>query len=313
VLTKEAGSTQCGDALARSCPLDTQLGWPGCTPARKCAHLPRPARLCPADSRCSSAGVPTKHLMVVRHNLRMGLDIYVGPITRYVAGDWLTVVQQAGRAAGTSVQIVRATPEPADAITDPAIISEAIRGWQQGVAQALGGFDLWAEDITLDYWTDKPDWDGYGGLVLLAAYDEQPDLRPGARKRFGGKQAADNPRAFGDSAAYKAASRSPRQYPTLLSGVEWWLPIDVGPTVFEVPRPNGQPARMGRVDQLVTELTQLAQRFGVDDPTRRQDLRQSGAPLAQNDVNAAGQFGLAVLIELALHAQKARRPLLMDY
>jgi hypothetical protein len=243
----------------------------------------------------------------------MGLDIYVGPIARYVAGDWLTVVQQAGVAAGTPVEIIRATPEPADAITDPAIIHEAIRSWQQGVAHALGGFDLWADEVTLAYWTDKPDWDGYGGLVLLAAYDEQPDLRPGARKRFGGRQPADSPRAFGDSAAYKTAARSPRQYPTLLSGVEWWLPIDVGPTVFEVPRPNGAPARMGRVDQLVSELTQLSQRFGLDDPARRQSLRHSGPPLIQDDVDAAGQFGLAVLLELALRAQQARQPLLMDY
>lgn len=243
----------------------------------------------------------------------MGLDIYVGPITRYVAGSWLTVVQQAGVAAGTTVEIIRATPEPADTITDPTIINGAVRSWQQGLADALGGFDLWDEDVRLDYWTDKPDWDGYGGLVLLAAYEEQPDLRPGARKRFGGKRPADNPRGFGDSAAYKAAAREPRHYPTLLSGVEWWLPINVGPTVFEVPRPNGQPARMGRVDQLVSELTRLSQRFGVDDPTRRQSLRQSGPPLTPGDVDAAGQFGLAVLLELASRAQEARQPLLMDY
>ena len=33
----------------------------------------------------------------------MGLDVYAGPLTRYLAGDWLTIVQQAGLASGREV------------------------------------------------------------------------------------------------------------------------------------------------------------------------------------------------------------------
>ena len=244
----------------------------------------------------------------------MGLDIYVGPITRYVAGDRLTVVQQAGIASGMPVQIVRATPGPEVAITDQAVIDEAVRSWQRAIVQALGGSTLWDEDHSGSYWTDKPDWDGYGGLVLLAAYDEQPALGPGERKHFGRQRAAaDTPRAFAESAAYRTATQAPRHYPTLLSGVEWWLPVDEGPTVFEMPRPNGQPARMGRVDQLVSELTLVSQKHGLAEPAALKSMREHGPPSDQADVQANGRFGLAVVLELALVAQKARQPLLMDY
>jgi hypothetical protein len=37
----------------------------------------------------------------------VGLDLYVGPLTRYHLGDWLTVVQQAGRELGITVQVDR--------------------------------------------------------------------------------------------------------------------------------------------------------------------------------------------------------------
>jgi len=56
---------------------------------------------------------------------------------------------------------------------------------------------------------------------------------------------------------------------------------------------------VGRVDQLVTELTQLSQRLGLDEPARRHSLRQAGPPEAPADVETAGYFDLVVLIELS--------------
>src|SRR6266498_1325408 len=117
--------------------------------------------------------------VTTEQDVGMGLDVYVGPLTRYTCGDWLTVVQQAMLAAGHEVQIVRTELDPADAINDPTVVSQVVRTWQKGLLDALGGTDPWADGLDLTYWTDKPDWDGYGGLVLLAAYDEQPELRPG--------------------------------------------------------------------------------------------------------------------------------------
>lgn len=243
----------------------------------------------------------------------MGMDVYVGPLTRYLLGEWLTVVQQTMQAADLAVQIVRSDPEPDDAITDPVVISSAVRSWQAGLLAALGGTGGWTENADLPYWTDKPDWDGYGGMLLLAAYDEQPELRPGnhrglLRRRIG----ADSPLAFQDAPAFKRASVNPARYPTLLSGVEWWLPIQEGPTVFEAPRVTGQPIRMGRVSQLVSELDTLSNRLGLDS-RERQSLRQAGPPSPTADAETAGRFGLAVFLALAHTAQQASQPLILDY
>src|SRR5437763_362024 len=40
----------------------------------------------------------------------VGLDLYAGPLTRYHAGTWLTVAQQAGQRLGVPVEILRAEP-----------------------------------------------------------------------------------------------------------------------------------------------------------------------------------------------------------
>ncbi|MCL2802562.1 MAG: hypothetical protein FWD29_01200 [Micrococcales bacterium] len=204
---------------------------------------------------------------------------------------------------------------PADAITDPIEIQDAVAGWQRDLLHALAADDdAWPETPDLPYWTDKPDWDGYGGLVLLAAYDEQPESKPGARKRFGFRSTPpDLPRAWEDSAAFQEAAKAPVRYPTLLSGVEWWLPISSGPSVFEAPRLTGQPTRMSQVDLLVGELQMLASRLGVSDETELDRLRQAGPPSNEADAGTAGRFGLAVFMKLALTAQQNRLPLLLDY
>ena len=50
----------------------------------------------------------------------MGLDVYVGSLTRYYAHDWETAVQRLGCEQGIPVVIVRARLQSPDAITDPA-------------------------------------------------------------------------------------------------------------------------------------------------------------------------------------------------
>ena len=69
---------------------------------------------------------------------RMGLDVYVGPLSRYLIGDWLTIVQQAGAANGTEVQIHRAPPQPDDAITDPAQVLQVVEQWRAVLTHAVG-------------------------------------------------------------------------------------------------------------------------------------------------------------------------------
>jgi hypothetical protein len=142
--------------------------------------------------------------------------------------------------------------------------------------------------------------------VLLAAYDEKPELRPGRRTGLFARQAQK------DSARNEAA-KSPSKYPTLLAGVEWWLPVTTGPSVFSAQRLTGQPTLMGRVDQLVIELQTLARQTGLANAEDLERIRKQGPPAADDDVDTAGRFGLAVFQSLALTAQRERQPLLLDY
>lgn len=235
----------------------------------------------------------------------MGLDLYVGPLTRYHTGDWQTIMQQIGAQNGYEVRIIRGHEE-VDRETDSAAVQNAVREWQQWLGSALGSPLDWPEGPSQPYWTDKPDWDGFGAVLLLAAYDERPDLRPGP----GAKQ--DSPREFGDALAYQAASAEPELYVSLLSGVEWWLPLTEDPVVIEASRPNGEPVRMSSIERLAVELELLANRteiFAGHDPAEaRQGPPGDGAP-----VEEVARFGLAVMLDLAETALKHRQPFLLDY
>jgi hypothetical protein len=55
----------------------------------------------------------------------MGLDVYVGSLTRYYARDWETVIQKHARETGMPLEIVRAN-EPEDIVTDQETIRAAV-------------------------------------------------------------------------------------------------------------------------------------------------------------------------------------------
>ena len=114
----------------------------------------------------------------------MGLDIYVGSYSRYFTGNWENIVQQRGREEGWDVHIVRPANDE-DAITDPKVVRPAVLEWRNSISEGLGDnlkeqLD-WDESDDAPYFTDKPAWDGYGSLLLWAAYSEHPELtRPAA-------------------------------------------------------------------------------------------------------------------------------------
>jgi hypothetical protein len=245
----------------------------------------------------------------------VGLDIYAGPVSRYVLGDWLTIIQQAGAASGHQVHVVRAN-EPEDAVTDPDVVEGAVRAWRDGLVATLGVESSWDDRIDRDYLTDKPDWDGYGSVVLLAAYDECPHLAPGHSRRRRLRRSeipAVNPADFGQAEAYRAASAAPKRYPTLLRGVEWCLPLSDGPVEFQAPTPSGTGVLMGRVDHLVHELDELNERTLRLDPEAMEAVGQAGPPERGAPLEAMAPFGLSVLTKLAVYASEHQVAWILDH
>lgn len=235
----------------------------------------------------------------------MGLDIYVGSLSRYFARDWHTVAAQAAMAEGIEFTTVRPdgdTPVPVDGL------EALIEQWQGALQQGLGFEQVWPDHLNSPYATDQPHWLGFGGLVLLAAGLEHPEL----------SDPAEDPGNFAHSRAFQAVARTGSEnFPSLLGGVEWWLPLPQSMAVFTGQTPMGNEVAMGTLDLLERELELLKQRVGVDNSTLGEALLMGGPaadePHTADTTRQWGVFGLAVFLELTRQAQRMQLPLLMDY
>ena len=134
----------------------------------------------------------------------MGLDRFVGSLTRYYTEGPADVVERIARHQGMAV---------ADGQEAEEVIRAAVLRWRENLSRWLGG--RLARPLDRDESSpapaspNKPGWDGYGGALLLAAHDEHPELPPPA------VVSADWP----DDLAYQATSagRTGSRYSQLLT------------------------------------------------------------------------------------------------
>ncbi|HET7027120.1 MAG TPA: hypothetical protein VFI28_05475 [Candidatus Limnocylindrales bacterium] len=253
----------------------------------------------------------------------MGLDVYVGPLSRYYSGAWESIVQQEERRLGPQVEVVRPNPFSSD---DPEVVRRRVIDWQASLSDILMGSVgrlSWTESATGDYVSDKPDWGPFVALCLLAAHadgllDALPDIVPTGQPamklwgRLGRRTQAPEPfghrmrRLFGRSSTY---APPPRQF-TQIVGPEVWLPLDAS-VVIETNDALGVRRTFGSVGPLLAELRQLnAQTFRATDATLSGWARD--APLG-GAFEPAAHFGLAVMLSLAGRALDRRQPLVLDY
>lgn len=156
----------------------------------------------------------------------MGLDIYVGTLTRYMAGDWETVVQQWARETGQDFRVVRTNPEPEDAITDPGVILELVEDWRSVVGEALGQTLDWNEAPEAPDFTDKPGWDSFGSVQVLAARVELAEAAtPEVRVTDWSS----------DEGWQRASQADDSKYAHLYLPEELWVPLEV--PVFQTMAP----------------------------------------------------------------------------
>src|SRR6476660_3733265 len=109
----------------------------------------------------------------------MALDVYVGSLARYYAGEWENIAEKAARERGVQYQISRPGGS-ADRLKDPQRIPPAVLAWRSALSDSLGSKIAlphdWDEALEVPYFTGRPGWDGFGSLVLWAAYAEHPGL-----------------------------------------------------------------------------------------------------------------------------------------
>ena len=118
----------------------------------------------------------------------MGLDIYAGTLTRYISGNWKTQLQQYAEANGHGYTKVTPDDEEEGNKNSPEEICKFVSKWRDQVVGVIEkdmqkpksffslfkkkekiSLPVWEENNDKDYYTDKPDWSGYGALILVAA------------------------------------------------------------------------------------------------------------------------------------------------
>jgi hypothetical protein len=221
----------------------------------------------------------------------VGLDVYVGSLTRYYVAGPADVVERIARH-----QDVPAT----DGLEAEEVIRAAVVRWREGLTRWLGdrlaGPLDWDESGPAPGFTDKPGWDGYGGTLLLAAHDEHPELPPPA------VVSADWP----DDPAYQAASApgAGSRYRQLLTP-ELWLPCRFEFTV-RTQDLTGEEVELGSSVALLEQLDLLAARH-------RLDGHPPEPSLDGHSLSAAAGNGLAVLRRLAERSVTYRVPMKLDF
>jgi len=235
----------------------------------------------------------------------MALDVYVGSLTRYYAGDWESVADRTARERGGEQR--GRLVAPADRPKDAERIRSRILDWRGALGESLGvkiGEPLdWDESPEAPYFTARPGWDGFGSLVLWAAYAEHPVLR----------RPTSLPEEWDDDAALirSNAEGFRSRYSHLVRNVELWLPCAFRFT-FEGEDVDGRRIVVGSVKTLSSQLADLnAATWKVDDAEVAIWGRRP--PVQGAALEARARYAFAVMTELVRQAVTRRLPMKLDY
>lgn len=248
----------------------------------------------------------------------MGLDIYAGTLIRYYTHDWKTVVQQWAEANGYGFNVVRPNGEaPEEETLSAAEVRDIVEGWRGQLAAAMQNAgqaaDLWSEEVSCPYYTDKPDWDAFGAMLLVAACGVYGEPAP-----------ARVPRSWDFSAhpAVQRLSGDETYVWSLLRGAIWWLPIS-GEFMFQAPLPNGNPALIGTVGGLRRELERLNQlAWQAEEAEIMTWPRTEGYPAdddnengkaADYDTQSLAKFAYGIFWQALKFAEEHQVPILLDF
>lgn len=229
----------------------------------------------------------------------MALDVYVGSLTRYYMGDWDGSGPGSPREPGGRSRIGRAQ--------DSGRVREQVLEWRDRLAESLAGtLELqldWDESPEAPYFSGRPGWDGFGSLVLWAAYAEQPALR----------RPATLPEEWDDDPALMRSSAEGfrSRYSHLVRNVELWLPVPFDVT-FEGEDVDGRRIVVGSAATLARQLVELnASTWKVRADEVVAWARLSPPHDASLEVQA--RYAFAVLSDITAKALEHGLPIKLDF
>jgi len=227
----------------------------------------------------------------------MALDVYVGSLTRYYTGDWENVAERSARARGAPPQAARQR--------DAASVRPAVLAWRDALATSLGatvalGLD-WDESTEAPHFTGRPGWDGFGSLVLWAAYAEHPALR----------RPDSLPEEWDDDPALLRSNAEGSRYSHLVRNVELWLPSAFDFT-FEGQDVDGRRIVVGSAPTLARQLAELN---GATWKAGESEVARWAQAATPDDarLELKARYAFAILLDLARQAVGHRLPIKLDY
>ncbi len=260
----------------------------------------------------------------------MGLDLYVGTLTRYYAGRWETSIERWGRERGVPVAVIRQN-EATAGVTDARRVRESVVSWRARIDSQIRARTLrpapipgleewyplylregenglsrpldWDESDEAPYFTDTPDWYGYVALLLVAAYTEHPEIERPRRL----------PEAWSQDPAWRACARDGFQhsrYSQILQP-ELWLPADFDITL-ETSDPSRQSIVIGSSACLVAQLRDLDKR-AFSGSAAEYPVGQSFDTEPCEGLDGLARPALAIFLHLAQTSLRHRLPMKLDY
>lgn len=242
----------------------------------------------------------------------MGLDVYVGSLSRYYAGEWETIVQRMAREQGVPFRRIEATDPGGRPSVDDA--RSAILTWRDSLTKAVLGEGIvlmdWDESAEGECETDKPNWDCYIALLLFAAREEHPHARS-PKSLFG--MFRKKPQEWNEDPAYQASlgAGSKSRYGHLLGNTEFWLPYEEN-VIFEGPAPTGNQVMYGSSIVLLRQLEDLNARTWKASASVLAQWNENGAD-SESAAEDRARFAFALMYRLAGVAVARRLPMKLDY
>jgi hypothetical protein len=258
----------------------------------------------------------------------MAFDVYVGTMTRYYRREWENVAQRMAREQGFNYNMIYAggapsPPQPAEEIQS--IVADWSQMLSAGLQSLVVGKISWDEGEEQPYFTDRPGWPGYRGLLLWAAYAEHADLRPPTAL----------PDSWEDDLAFQKSNGEGFKSRFLqILRAQLWIPADFnavadGPDLCQNPTCIGSTFELKRqLNELRDETIERLKMAKLEPVASPQPKTKSGGlirrlfskmpsqmPVADNQdrlVDAA-EFGLTIFQDLASKACEHRLPILLNF
>ena len=236
----------------------------------------------------------------------MALDVYVGSLSRYYSGDWENAAEKIARERGGRYQVVK-PGDPKDKAKEADRIRPALVAWRRKLGASLGKRIAsplsWDESAQAPYFTGRPGWDGFGSLVLWAAYAEHPALRRPQELA----EEWDDDAALSRSNAEGFRSR----YSHLVRNIELWLPSRFEIT-FEAEDAGARKTVIGSSAMLRKQLADLNSATWKADEEAVAGW-QKRPPPDEAGLEGRACFAFSILRDLADLAHANELPMKLDY